>query len=402
MPSVGGNASAVITSFTFTTKTAAYTAAAGDYVLANATSAAFTVTLPASPTTGTVVGVKKTDSSANLVTVVGSGSTTIDGDASCTLNAFDAAGTFAFDGSNWQIQSTVALNAASAASSSSALTVVTKVANYTANAGEYVLAQNTITITLPSSPAVGTVVGVRKIDYTNTAITVAAAQSIDGDVASRGYVLSINNQAAEFVYDIGGAWRTIRSNIPARTIPSPILVNNAWYDNRTQVGATNYGTTGTSSTYYMPYYLGRSMFFNGMAFYLGAAANTGGLARLGVYAMNPVTAQPSSILYDFGTINTVTTGFRIITNTSSYIPAGWVFLALAVNTVQIPSLLGADNMPAVLPNLVGTLGANGSIANGIFYIGGNDGTPSFAANPTGLLTYAQTTAPVLFFQTGSV
>lgn len=91
-------------------KTGAYTAVAGDLVLADASSSAFTVTLPASPATGTTVGIKKTDTSANVVTVVGSGGAIIDGDASCTIVSEDAGATFVWTGTVWVIQSTAIPN----------------------------------------------------------------------------------------------------------------------------------------------------------------------------------------------------------------------------------------------------------------------------------------------------
>ena len=55
------------------TKTAAYTASVSDLVLADATSAAFTVTLPTTPAPGSRVIVKKIDSSTNAVTVARGG-----------------------------------------------------------------------------------------------------------------------------------------------------------------------------------------------------------------------------------------------------------------------------------------------------------------------------------------
>lgn len=99
------SASASSAGLTVVTKTAAYTAVASNFVLANATSAAFTVTLPSGPTAGTRVVVKKVDTTANSVTVVGSNATTIDGDPSCVLAAPQVGAMFFFDGSNWQIQS---------------------------------------------------------------------------------------------------------------------------------------------------------------------------------------------------------------------------------------------------------------------------------------------------------
>lgn len=87
---------------TSTSKTAAYTAAAGDFVLADATTAGFTVTLPASPTVGQRVAVKKTDATANVMTVVATAKT-IDGDPNATIVAEGAGATFVYDGTNWQI-----------------------------------------------------------------------------------------------------------------------------------------------------------------------------------------------------------------------------------------------------------------------------------------------------------
>jgi hypothetical protein len=84
------------------TKTAAYTITGSDgLILANATSAAFTLTLPsASGNTGKVLRIKKTDSSANAVTVSG----TIDGGSSFVIGMQYEAVTLISDGaSSWHI-----------------------------------------------------------------------------------------------------------------------------------------------------------------------------------------------------------------------------------------------------------------------------------------------------------
>jgi hypothetical protein len=80
------------------TKTAAYTAAAGDAVMANATSGAFTITLPAATTAGQRVLVKKTDASANAVTVAG----TIDGTTNASLAYQNQSIELISDGTAWQ------------------------------------------------------------------------------------------------------------------------------------------------------------------------------------------------------------------------------------------------------------------------------------------------------------
>ncbi len=66
-------------------KTKAYTAAVGDYVACDATSGAFTITLPSAPGDGAAVCVGKIDTSANAVTIARGGSDTIAGAASLVL-----------------------------------------------------------------------------------------------------------------------------------------------------------------------------------------------------------------------------------------------------------------------------------------------------------------------------
>lgn len=88
-----------------TIASAAYTALETDSViLADATSAAFTVTLPtAVSVNGKILIIKKTDASANAVTVDGAGSETIDGSTTFTLAAQYDFVQIKSDGSNWVI-----------------------------------------------------------------------------------------------------------------------------------------------------------------------------------------------------------------------------------------------------------------------------------------------------------
>ncbi len=86
------------------TKTAAYTAAIGDCtILGNATTAAFTITLPAAATiAGRVYVLKKIDSSANAVTVDANASETIDGALTVVLSTQWSKVMIQSDGANWQ------------------------------------------------------------------------------------------------------------------------------------------------------------------------------------------------------------------------------------------------------------------------------------------------------------
>lgn len=86
---------------TVVTKTTTYTAVTGDIVLASASGGAWALTLPA-VTAGATVTVKKTDSSANAVTVTPA-SGTIDGASTLVINSqYDSFDVVA-DGTNWWI-----------------------------------------------------------------------------------------------------------------------------------------------------------------------------------------------------------------------------------------------------------------------------------------------------------
>jgi hypothetical protein len=86
-------------------KTSAYTVTATDgLVKCDATSAAFTVTLPtAVGITGKIYIIKKVDASANAITIDGDGSETIDGSATVSLSAQWNKYVLMSDGSNWMV-----------------------------------------------------------------------------------------------------------------------------------------------------------------------------------------------------------------------------------------------------------------------------------------------------------
>lgn len=90
-------------------KTSAYTVKPADdskLIPCDGTSAGFTVTLPPVGTVGAGfrVGVKKTDSTSNVITVDGDGSETIDGATTFTLNAQNEAHWFQCNGTVWLIE----------------------------------------------------------------------------------------------------------------------------------------------------------------------------------------------------------------------------------------------------------------------------------------------------------
>jgi hypothetical protein len=85
--------------------TTTYTTSDREFVLADATSGAFTVTLPKpGVSTDVWINVKKVDSTANAITIDATGSITIDGSATQTLSTQYDSVDFYCDGSNWHIR----------------------------------------------------------------------------------------------------------------------------------------------------------------------------------------------------------------------------------------------------------------------------------------------------------
>ena len=84
-------------------KTTTYTAAPGDIIPCNATGGAFTVNLPAAAGVVQSIRVKKTDASANAITIDGNASETIDGAATRTLTTQYEAVELWSDGAGWLV-----------------------------------------------------------------------------------------------------------------------------------------------------------------------------------------------------------------------------------------------------------------------------------------------------------
>jgi len=83
-------------------KSSDYTASENEFVLADASSNPITITLPAA-SEAVLVGVKKTDSSANAVTIATPNSETIDDDSSKDITAQYTSREVTSDGSNYFI-----------------------------------------------------------------------------------------------------------------------------------------------------------------------------------------------------------------------------------------------------------------------------------------------------------
>lgn len=88
-------------------KTGPYTAAAGQLVLCDTTAGTFTVTLPAAPAAGAVIGVKRTDTAAHYLDITAPGGALIDGDSTVRLAGPRTAVRLVADTTGgWRVEST--------------------------------------------------------------------------------------------------------------------------------------------------------------------------------------------------------------------------------------------------------------------------------------------------------
>lgn len=184
------------------TKTANFPAADGDFILADATGGAFTITLPTGANVGAAVIVKKIDASANAIAVAG----TIDGDAggvSIAVQNFGAI--FEHVGSNaWKIVGITASSAdgrglplalTGAVSATRYVGATASVAPTTGTfaVGDFVITQNAkiFICTVAGSPGTWVQVG------SGTGDVVGPASAVSGDVAT------FNGTTGKLVQDSG-------------------------------------------------------------------------------------------------------------------------------------------------------------------------------------------------------
>ena len=178
------------------TVTSAYTAVAGDQVMANTTSGTITITLPASPSTGdevTIIDARGTFATNNLT--IGRNGQPIESSATddvlitngqaATLVYVDSTRGWAYKGPKTRGYTTVT-------------------GAFTAIAGDQVLANTTSSafgVTLPASPAVGdevTIIDARGTFATNNLTVGRNGQPIN--TGTSDLVLSTNGQAITLVY----------------------------------------------------------------------------------------------------------------------------------------------------------------------------------------------------------
>jgi hypothetical protein len=196
-------------------QTSNYTAAVNDLVRCNTAAGAFSVTFPASPTDGAIIGVidiAGTFNSNNLTLLPNTGKT-IESDATSLI--LDMTGTyvsFVYSSatSNWKLLETPL--------GSSLLPTPIITSSYNAVVNDIVrcnTAGGSFAITFPSSPSDGSLISVVDVNgtfYTNNlTINRSGSNTIEGDTS---VILDVNNAYASFMYNaLTLNWRLLQTPI---------------------------------------------------------------------------------------------------------------------------------------------------------------------------------------------
>jgi hypothetical protein len=192
-----------------------YTAVANDLVRCNTTAGAFSVTLPASPTDGDIVGFVDTHETFNTynLTVLAAGSKTIEGDATSLI--LDMNGTYVAlvynsVNTNWRVLETP--------TGTGIITTPIKTSAYTALVNDLVRCNTTsasFNVTLPTSPVDGSMVNILDVASTgsfysnNLTVLPGSGNTIEGDTS---LLLDINGAYTSLVYNASGTnWKILQT-----------------------------------------------------------------------------------------------------------------------------------------------------------------------------------------------
>ncbi len=196
-------------------KTSTYTAAVKDLIPADASGGGFTITLPTAPADKSRIYVKKIDTSANAVTIARGGTDVFEkagGATSLTLTLQFQAVLLTYDSTTgiWYASYDLALPTLDTRFAALQLATAVKTTTYTAAVGEFVPADASgggFTITLPTAPADGAVVTVKKIDSSSNTVTVARGGSDVFNTAGGATSMSLTkqDQAQRYVYKASAA-----------------------------------------------------------------------------------------------------------------------------------------------------------------------------------------------------
>lgn len=289
---------------TVLTKTSNWTAAAGQFIRADTTSAGFTVTLPAAPAIGALVAVKKIDASGNTVTIAPAAGGTIDGDANATTATRWAGAVFEHLGSSaWAI---VAVMSA---------TGPTGPEGPEGPQGEQG----------PQGDP-----GADGADGTNGAISViedeGSALAVRSNVNFTGAGVTAADSGGKTVVTIpGGGGVTLPAYLTGKCYPA----------------GTHFGSGGNmgaslNQPIMSPIFIKAAHTFTGIGVAVGVAASAGGVLRLGIYDDDGF-GLPGALILDAGTVVADSTGNKTAT-ISQALTAGVKWLVCVAQVAGTPQI----------------------------------------------------------------
>jgi hypothetical protein len=303
-------------------------------------------------------------------------------------------------------------------------TIQTKTTTYTAAVGEFVQADATstgFTVTLPTNPATGALVAVKKIDATANMVTIAPAGggTIDGDptaTTSTPWAGAVFEHVGSNVWRIASSMTTsgpvgpVGATGPTGPTGATGPAGPSGSGGQSAFGVTletgRYGVVATS-TYSgpttftqgellaVPVFFSRAGIVTSLATSIWTGGSAGAIIRLGLYDTAPASSAPGSLLADSGAIVATGSGF-VSAAISVAVAAGALYHAVFVAQGApgtSPTFLSLAQQAPVLGLTVTSAQAAATFQYGYSKTGITGALPG----TWGALTQATALPPRLFF-----
>lgn len=203
----------------FVTKTANYTGAAGDFVLADTSGGGFTVTLPASAAVGDQVAVKKTSSDGNTLTIARPAAGSIDGATTAITTTQYAGAIFECAGSDvWFVSASMSTTGPQGEQGDTGATGATGAAG---PAGTTVVG----TVTQSATPAINTDnMNVASITGLAQAITSMTTNLTGTPVDGQTLIIRITDNGTPRAFTLGAKFEPSTVPLPTTTVANVMLM----------------------------------------------------------------------------------------------------------------------------------------------------------------------------------